>query len=203
MSLVSMLKQLPIDFGQANLRSTTKGKLIALSFVPDGSGRTALDVGCREGTQSAWLEGRGYEVTSIDIEKEYARCQVVDVDEGLPFPNESFDLIWCSEVIEHLASPEGFAHECERTLKPGGRLVLTPPNSAFWLYPLARLFGKAPKDLQHPGHRHFFSLSDIRRVFPRGTILGFFPYVVLKFRIRRLIGILSPTFVVIHEKAAA
>ncbi|WP_240902228.1 class I SAM-dependent methyltransferase [Wenzhouxiangella sp. XN24] len=202
MSLIEILKKLPIDLGQGNLRTTTKGKLIALGFVPDGAGRTALDVGCRSGTQSQWMEQRGYTVTSIDINRVYEQCQVVDVNNGLPFPEASFDLIWCSEVIEHLVSPEAFVSECNRVLKPGGRLVLTTPNSTFWLYPVARLFGMTPKDLQHPGHLHFFCIADIKRLFPRARLYGFFPYVIVKFRIRRLIGLLSPTFVVIHERPA-
>ena len=202
MSWIDNLKSLPIDLGQGNLRRTTKGKLITLDFVPDGAGRTALDVGCRGGAQSRWLEQRGYTVTAIDINRVYLHCQVVDVNNGLPFPEASFDLIWCSEVIEHLISPEAFVSECNRVLKSGGRLVLTTPNSAFWLYPLARLFGLTPKDLQNPGHLHFFSIADIKRLFPSGRLYGFFPYAIVKFRIPRLIGLLSPTFVVIHEKPA-
>jgi SAM-dependent methyltransferase len=203
MSLLARLKRLPIDLGQGDLRSTTKGKLIALDLVPEAVGQSALDVGCREGIQSEWLERRGYKVTSIDIERRYSRCQVVDVNRGLPFPDASFDLIWCSEVIEHLDSPETFVRECNRTLRPGGKLVLTTPNSAFWLYPVARLFGMTPKDLQHPGHLHFFSIDDVRRLFPGARLYGFFPYLILKFRIRRLIGLLSPTFVVVHEKRSS
>jgi SAM-dependent methyltransferase len=203
MSLIARLKRLPIDLGQGDLRNTTKGKLIALDLVPAGAGQPALDVGCREGLQSEWLERRGYQVTSIDIRRRYPRCQVVDVNHGLPFPDASFDVIWCSEVIEHLVSPEAFVRECTRTLRPGGKLVLTTPNSAFWLYPVARLFGMTPKDLQHPGHLHFFSIEDIWRLFPGGQLYGFFPYVILKFRIRRLIGLLSPTFVVVHEKPSS
>jgi len=43
-----------------------------------------------------WLESRGYAVTSIDIVSTYSESKVVDVNEGLPFSDESFDLIWCS-----------------------------------------------------------------------------------------------------------
>ena len=46
--MLDYLKKLPIDLGRGNLRFTTKGKLIALSFVKNGYGKTALDVGCRE-----------------------------------------------------------------------------------------------------------------------------------------------------------
>jgi 2-polyprenyl-3-methyl-5-hydroxy-6-metoxy-1,4-benzoquinol methylase len=158
LKLIDLAKRLPVDLGQGNLRTTTKGKLIALDLVPDGTDRRALDVGCREGDQTRWLEARGYEVTSIDIEPAFEGCQMVDVNEGLPFSDGSFDLVWCSEVIEHLHDTRRFADEVERVLRPRGKLVLTTPNSGFWLYWMGRFLGLKPRDLQNPGHIHFFRL---------------------------------------------
>jgi SAM-dependent methyltransferase len=198
--LVNIIKAIPFDLGQGNLRTTTKGKLIAMDHVPPGKGMSALDIGCREGYQSRWLESRGYTVTSVDVEKSYEKTEIVDANAPLPYPNETFDLIWCSEVIEHLKDPEAFLKEVERITAPGGRLVLTTPNSAFWLYPLIKLFGLKPKDVQHPGHLHFFNLSDMKRLFPSTTIEGFFPYIFFRFRIRYFVGVLSPTFVVCRER---
>jgi 2-polyprenyl-3-methyl-5-hydroxy-6-metoxy-1,4-benzoquinol methylase len=64
--LLNLLKNLPIDLGQGAHRHTTQGKLIAVSLVPNGHGKTALDVGCGEGEQTRWLQSRGYTVSSID-----------------------------------------------------------------------------------------------------------------------------------------
>ena len=111
MSILNYLKKIPIDFGQANLRFTTKGKLIALNLIDNGEGKKALDVGCREGYQSEFLKKKGYSVTSIDIEKKYKLCKIVDVNKKLPFKDGTFDLIWCSEVIEHLESPKKSLNE--------------------------------------------------------------------------------------------
>lgn len=201
-SWIERLKRLPVDLGQGNLRTTTKGKLIAQEHVPPGAGRTALDIGCREGHQARWLEGRGYTVTAIDIEQAYEKAEMVDVDQGLPYPDATFDLVWCSEVIEHLLDPAAFVAEVKRVLKPGGRLVLTTPNSAFWIYPVLRLFGRTPASVQNPTHRQFFAIADLRRLFPGVTVEGFFPYLWLRCRIRRGVGLLSPTFVVRLDKPA-
>ena len=51
----------------------------------------------REGIQSEWLKRKGYITTSIDIVKKYNNCIIVDVNKGLPFKDNEFDLIWCDQ----------------------------------------------------------------------------------------------------------
>ncbi len=206
--LIRILKKIPIDFGQQSVAHKTKGKLIAQSLVPEPRPNYddhALDVGCRAGVQSRWLEDKGYRVTAIDIDKKYDSCQVVDVNQGLPFADQSFDLLWCSEVIEHLDSPADAISEFSRVVKRGGRVLLTTPNSFFWLFRLFSLFGLPPKQLQRQDHLHFFNLRDIQILCPAAEVFGYFPYTVLKFKIKRdwMVRLLSPTFVVLMEKPSA
>jgi SAM-dependent methyltransferase len=55
------------------------------------------------------------------------------IGESLPFPEETFDCILLSEVIEHLEVPEISIGEAARVLCPGGRLLITTPNyRSFW-----------------------------------------------------------------------
>jgi SAM-dependent methyltransferase len=200
--LIDLAKRVPLDLGQGNLRFVTEGKLIAQALVPAATAdrSTALDVGCREGAQTRWLEQRGYTVTSIDVEKVYPRAEIVDADKELPYPDASFDTVWCSEVIEHLDDPAFSLSELRRVLKPGGTLVLTTPNSYAWFYRLASATGLPPAKLQHAGHKQFFDEADIQRLFPRARIYGYFPYALVKRRIRRGLGWLTPTFVVVETK---
>ena len=197
-NILSILKKLPIDLGQANLRSKTEGKQIALRLVPMAKGKRALDIGCREGEQAELLKKRGYIVEAIDIELKYAHAKKIDVNVGLPYANEYFDLVWCSEVLEHLKEPEYSVSEMKRVLKKNGMLILTTPNSNFWLFRLLKLFGIKPCKLQNPTHIHFFSILDIKRILPEANIFGYFPYFIIKKTIRSLpaINLLSPTFVV-------
>ena len=48
--------------------------------------------------------------------------------EGLPFADASFDLVTCTEVIEHLEHYRETLREMYRVLKPTGQLVVTTPN---------------------------------------------------------------------------
>ena len=55
--------------------------------------------------------------------------QIADLSiENLPFPDASFDLVTCTEVIEHLEHYRSTLREIRRVLKPSGTLVITTPN---------------------------------------------------------------------------
>lgn len=194
-NMINALKRVPIDLGQGNLRTTTKGKLIALDLVPDGHGRRALDVGAREGNQTRWLESRGYEVEPIDVEPGFDRCKVVDVNAGLPYEDDSFDLIWCSEVIEHLKDPAFTLEEFRRVTRPGGDIILTTPNSYALLFRALAKVGLTPERIQRDDHLHFFNLDDVVRLAPDAEVYGYFPYAGPKLTISKGVGELSPTFV--------
>ncbi len=197
--LIDLAKRVPLDLGQGSVAETTEGKRIALSLVPDGAGRTALDVGARTGKQTEWLKRRGYDVTSIDVEPRFEGCLQVDANQGLPFDDDRFDLVWCSEVLEHLEDP-GFAmSELRRVARPGGDLVLTTPNSYALLFRALALIGLGPERIQRKDHLQFFDIDDVHRLAPRADLYGYFPYALVKATIRRGVGVLSPTFV-IHER---
>src|SRR4051812_46454764 len=69
-----------------------------------GSGVTALDVGARDGYYTRYLMERYQQVTALDLEQPDipgARCVAGDVCK-LDFPDRSFDLVFCAEVIEHV-----------------------------------------------------------------------------------------------------
>jgi len=196
--LIGLLKKVPIDLGQGSVAETTEGKQIALRLVPKvppGEVRRALDVGAREGHQTRWLEAQGYTVTSIDVEQRFPACRVVDANAPLPFADASFDLVWCSEVIEHLEQPAASLAELRRVTKPGGELVLTTPNSYAWLFRALAIVGFTPQRIQRKDHLHFFDGGDIEKLAPDAEVYGYFPYLVVKRTITRGVGALSPTFV--------
>jgi len=202
LGILKILKKLPIDFNQYEMREKTKGKLIALDLVKNGEGKIALDLGCRDGYWSKKLEELGYEVTAADIESDYPKCQFINANKTFPFSDNRFDLVWSTEVIEHLENPEFSLSEMKRILKPGGKIILTTPNSDVWLFRIFNFFGIPAQKFQQGGHKQFFSIGDIRMLLPKAKIFGFFPYFILKFKISnsKLVDWLSPVFVVHFEK---
>jgi SAM-dependent methyltransferase len=75
-----------------------------------------------EGTGNAeGLQTGKWNVSEIDL--------VCDIA-AIPEPDESFDIILCSEVLEHVPDPTKVLDELMRLLKPEGKLILTAPFSS-------------------------------------------------------------------------
>jgi len=202
-SLVRLLKKLPIDLGQYEVRYRTKGKRIAFDLVPDGAGKKALDVGCRDGYWSEKLKAKGYTVVSCDLEPHYPGAITLNANQRLPLGDSEFDLVWCSEVIEHLLDAQFTVAEFKRILKPGGALVMTTPNQGFWLFQLIEKLGVRMAAIQNEDHHQFLTYADMRRIVGEQEAFGYFPYMLLKFRIRALAPVLSPTIVLRHRNDKA
>lgn len=113
------------------------------------AGMRVLDVGCGEGrhTLSAWLRAPvhavGVDLSSKDLAT--ARSRQAEFQPAaepnrsltfieasaldLPFADASFDLLICSEVLEHIFDHRGVINELERVLRPGGTLVASVPRA--------------------------------------------------------------------------
>ena len=93
-----------------------------------------LDVGCGS---SRIIGSRSLVALDISLAKlRYARRFANPVVQGsifrLPFENEAFDCVICSEVIEHVPADEKVFSELDRVLEPGGRLILGTPDYGRW-----------------------------------------------------------------------
>ena len=73
-----------------------------------------------------------------------------DLNQGLPFKDESFDCVFGLSVLEHLLNGCHFLQEARRLLKPGGHLILITPNLSAWFNILLLGIGRMPSSGPHP-----------------------------------------------------
>ncbi len=113
-----------------------------------------LDLGCGRGgvVELFWREVRfaaGVDPDRLSLTQHRAGEMPVvrGLGEHLPFVDESFDLIVCLWVLEHLAEPVATLSEVRRVLKPHGHFVFLTPNMRNPLM-LANRIGKALPALQ-------------------------------------------------------
>jgi SAM-dependent methyltransferase len=77
------------------------------------------------------LIGLEYDFARAGEARSHADKIVNAAGEGLPFPDESFDLILSHEVLEHVRDDRLAVQEMVRVLRPGGRIVLFVPNRGY------------------------------------------------------------------------
>lgn len=86
-----------------------------------------LDIGCGDSYYKNLFPNR----VAFDIDPERKPDVIGDVHQ-LPFPNETFDIVVCIEVLEHLHTPSLALAEIQRVLRKNGLLLLTTR----FIYPL-------------------------------------------------------------------
>lgn len=147
-----------------------------LDLIPEnGAGMSLLDVGCWDGIMAARFAERGYRVTGLERQSwpegqfpANVRLVVADLHHGLPEIAEQFDYILCADVIEHLLENAKVLRQLRSLLKPGGRLIVSVPNSGNFYFRAVVLAGRFPQDekgLFDRTHIHFRVWTGWRELF--------------------------------------
>lgn len=100
-----------------------------------------LDFGCNVGVAAKLFTDAGHQVVGVDIAEGVihaaqtnvpsASFRVIESEMGLPFSNDSFEVCFCSEVVEHLFAVRELFDEVYRILSPNGLFILTVPYHGF------------------------------------------------------------------------
>jgi 2-polyprenyl-3-methyl-5-hydroxy-6-metoxy-1,4-benzoquinol methylase len=100
--------------------------------VPAGrAGARALDLGSDRSPYRELLAGRGFDVKTLDITRE-SGADYEGTIESTGLPDASFDLVLCTQVIEHCMNPWQGMQEVRRILRPGGHAIVSAPH--VWFY---------------------------------------------------------------------
>jgi SAM-dependent methyltransferase len=102
------------------------------------AGERVLDLGCGAGRFLGALREAGADPVGVELAEgalERARRNVPGAELHLfapggeiPLEDASVDLVWCSEVLEHVPDTAGLLSEARRVLRTGGRLLVTTPS---------------------------------------------------------------------------
>jgi len=170
--------------------------------------RDVLDAGCGGGYFLHRLRNAGYAVKGIDIAEEaltIARARLGDdvpllrhrLDEApWPLPDAACDVVWSSEVIEHLFGVRAYVSEARRVLRDGGYLVVTTPfhgrvkNLVVALFYFERHFNNIDG-----GHIRFFTRRGL------GDVMTQFGFEEVQFRTIGRVSPLARTMFVVYRKA--
>lgn len=127
--MAKLAPEFSLDFRKL-LRASELEEVIPL--LPPGG--AILEVGAGAGWQAKELASRGFSVTAIDIQSScYSEVQEWNVIEydgyRIPLEDNSVDVVFSSNVMEHVPHIKDFVGEMKRVLKPGGYMVHVMPTS--------------------------------------------------------------------------
>jgi ubiquinone/menaquinone biosynthesis C-methylase UbiE len=120
------------------------------------AGQDVLEIGGGIGTDLAQFAAHGAKVTDVDLAAGHLRLaeenfrlrglggRFIHQDaESLPFPDESFDLVYSNGVLHHTPNTRAVVSEIRRVLRPGGRVIvmLYAENSLHYWRKMVWLFG--------------------------------------------------------------
>ncbi|HXW03698.1 MAG TPA: methyltransferase domain-containing protein [Vicinamibacterales bacterium] len=136
--------------------------------------RRVLDVGCGAGTDLVRFARGGAIVSGVDVSssaialaRENFAQQGLTADlreadgEHLPFPDETFDLVYAHGVVQYTANGRALVDECRRVLKPGGDAIFQVYNRISWLNALSKMM-KVPLEHDNAPVLRKYSAAEFR-----------------------------------------
>ena len=137
-----------------------------------GENKKVLDLGGRDGTLTKYYCNNN-QVTIGDIDEKalnYAKdnydveTEIINLNEILPFPDNSFDTVVMAEVIEHLPYPMITLGEINRVLKKNGQFIGNLPLAYHLKDRIQILRGRKLMISGDPTHLQFFTYQDVKKL---------------------------------------
>ncbi len=185
----------------------------------EGNNKLVLDVGCGAGIHGAYFRELGHTVDGITLsenekrssEKSMRNVYIYNLENGLPKDlNDTFDYIFCSHVIEHIAYPEKLLLDIKSKLNSNGKLIIAVPNALQYNSRISFLKGVFPEHdsgIWDYTHLRWYTPLKMRRLLekfefrimiedydvpmPMNSIFKIFPKYITNY-IRKLLKLISP-----------
>jgi SAM-dependent methyltransferase len=111
----------------------------SLKKILPGAKGEVLDIGCGNSPFKHLLDDAATKYFGLDVydseDFKYQRADITRFDgKNIPFADNKFDIIFCTEVLEHVAEPASLINEVFRVLKSGGEIIFSIPWSARFHY---------------------------------------------------------------------
>src|SRR3989338_8677 len=121
------------------------------SLIEPSKHAKILDVGCADGKEIVKMVKniKNPQIWGVDVENQAVqaakklgiRAILGDIEKGLPFRSNSFDIVVANQIIEHVHNVDFFIKEIRRIIKPDGYLVISTENLSSWHNLFALLLG--------------------------------------------------------------
>lgn len=145
-----------------------------LKILPPKSLRV-LDVGCSSAVLTAQIADALPDsiITGLDSYKEaikfakakYPHIQFVTADaHRLPFTNNTFDLVICTETLEHLVDPKQALFEMKRVLKKNGKAIISMDSGSFLFRTIWYFWTKTKGRVWQDAHLHEFNSNILEKL---------------------------------------
>jgi len=129
--------------------------------IVDNQAKTILEIGIGNGLVSKYLKERGIDITTLDKQANL-RPDILGNILNLPFKDKSFDLISCSETLEHLPY-ENFSQALSEIKRVTNNLaIITLPDANFYFkvrWPKNKIEFKIQKKRKGKNQHHFWEIG--------------------------------------------
>lgn len=133
------------------LNSAKLNNQIITSLITPSKHAKILDVGCADGREIIKMVKniKNSQIWGVDIESQAVltakklgiKAAKSNIEEGLPFRSNFFDVVIANQIIEHVHNVDFFVKEIKRVIKPNGFLIVSTENLSSWHNLFALLLG--------------------------------------------------------------
>lgn len=179
--------QAPVDYYQKGVKNNIlqklwhSGKLSAVVSFAKEDPKKILDVGCASGWFLNELSKKfpnakcfgidPYKKAIIYGKKRYKKLTLVNADgHKIPFPDESFDLVICTEVLEHVLDPKGVIKEIKRVLKHDGIAVIEMDSGNILFRIIWYWWTHMRNGVWKDAHIHAFTANKLENIIKKGGL---------------------------------